>query len=103
MTVKDFENEIARGGPPPGSLAPLLRALWLERQGDWDAAHRIAQDVSGTDAARVHAYLHRKEGDSANARYWYHQAGDIKQPDSLEAEWRLLAKHLLLTSKAGAE
>ena len=46
--------------------APVAR-----REGDWDEAHRMAQDVGGTDGAWVHAYLHRKEGDLANARYWY--------------------------------
>jgi hypothetical protein len=35
-----------------------------DARGDWDGAHQIAQDVSGADAAWVHAYLHRKEGDS---------------------------------------
>ena len=98
MTVKEFEVEIASGGAPPKSLAPLLRALWFERQGNWEAAHRIAQDECGADAARVHAYLHRKEGDSGNASYWYRQAGDFDPQDSFEAEWHLLAEHLLPTS-----
>jgi len=99
MTVREFEVEISRGGPPPAGLAPLLRALWFERQGDWDAAHRITQDESGANAARVHGYLHRKEGDSGNARYWYSQAGGSRPPESFEAEWRLLAELLLQTSK----
>jgi hypothetical protein len=95
MTFKEYEAAVSRGGPPPEELAPLLRALWLERQGDWDSAHRIAQDQDGPDAAQVHAYFHRKEGDSGNARYWYHRAGKSEPQASLDAEWRLLAEHLL--------
>jgi hypothetical protein len=43
----------------------------------------------------VHAYLHRKEGDSGNAAYWYRRA---KQPvcrDPLEKEWEAIAVALL--------
>ena len=31
-------------------------------------------DEHDRDAAWVHAYLHRVEGDDGNARYWYTQA-----------------------------
>ncbi len=51
------------------------RALWLDLNGDWDGAHRIVQQMSDTNAMWIHAYLHRKEPDLANARYWYHKAG----------------------------
>ena len=95
MTLEELEAAISAGGVPPEGLTPLLRALWFERRGDWDAAHRIAQDQEGTEAARVHAYLHRREGDSGNARYWYHRAGKSEPQASLDAEWRLLAEHLL--------
>ena len=95
MTLEDLDAAISRGDPPPDGLTPLLRALWFERQGDWDAAHRIAQDQHGAAAALVHAYLHRREGDSGNARYWYHRAGEAEPEDSLDAEWRLLAERLL--------
>jgi hypothetical protein len=50
---------------PPA--APLLRAFWLGLHGDWTAAHEIAQAHEGADAALVHAWLHRIEGDEANA------------------------------------
>src|SRR6478752_2991228 len=59
---------------PPG-VSPLLDALWFDARGQWDKAHALAQDIDGRDAALVHAYLHRKEGDLGNARYWYRQAG----------------------------
>ena len=52
-----------------------LRALWLDLNGDWDGAHRIVQQMSDINAMWIHAYLHRKEPDLDNARYWYHKAG----------------------------
>jgi hypothetical protein len=52
-----------------------LRALWYDLQGDWDAAHRIVQQLSDVQAMWIHAYLHRKEPDLSNARYWYRSAG----------------------------
>ncbi len=66
MTLDEFRQTLAAASAPP--LPPLLRALWHDAKGDWDEAHRIAQDVSGADGARVHAYLHRKEGDPLTMR-----------------------------------
>jgi hypothetical protein len=44
--------------------------------GDWEAAHAIVQRAEGERFADwIHAVLHRIEGDEANARYWYGQAG----------------------------
>ena len=45
--------------------------------------------------ALVHAYLHRKEPDPANARYWYNRAGRQPAAISLEQEWDALAAELL--------
>jgi hypothetical protein len=79
----------------PKNLSPLLQALWHDHQGDWQASHAIAQDVNTRDGAWVHAYLHRKEGDSANALYWYHRAGKEMPSSTLEKEWEDIAKTLL--------
>jgi hypothetical protein len=75
--------------------APLLRALWHEARGRWDEAHRIAQDVDTADGAWVHAYLHRREGDLGNARYWYRRADRPEATDALDAEWTRIAETLL--------
>jgi hypothetical protein len=72
---------------PATALSPPLAALWWAAKGDWDAAHKIVQDESGKEAAWVHAYLHRVEGDLGNAGYWYRQAGQPVAQDSLTAEW----------------
>jgi hypothetical protein len=43
----------------------------------------------------VHAYLHRKEGDAANAGYWYRRAGKPAATVSLAAEWEAIARGLV--------
>ena len=75
---------------PPSEISSELNALWLDKKRQWDAAHDLIQNLSGRGPARVHAYLHRKEGDIWNAKYWYSMAKD-KMPDiSLDEEWQLL-------------
>ncbi|WP_236025296.1 hypothetical protein [Arenibaculum pallidiluteum] len=62
-------------GQPPSSAPALLRAVWHGLHGEWDQAHEIAQEDETADGAWVHAWLHRIEGDAANAGYWYRRAG----------------------------
>ena len=74
--------ETLRQIPDPASLpSDHLRALWFDLHGDWDSAHTIVQGLNDVNAMWIHAYLHRKEPDVWNARYWYHQAG-ISEPDA---------------------
>ena len=80
---------------PATTLSPPLAALWWAAKGSWDQAHKIVQDENSRDAAWVHAYLHRVEGDLGNAGYWYRQAGRPAAKDSLEAEWERIATTLL--------
>lgn len=65
-----------------------LQALELERDGDWARAHRIVQEINTAEAAWIHAYLHRVEGDLDNAAYWYRRAGRPECRTSLETEWQ---------------
>lgn len=65
-----------------------IKALELEHSGDWDQAHQIVQDINTAEAAWLHAYLHRVEGDRGNAAYWYRQAGRPECHTSLEEEWQ---------------
>jgi hypothetical protein len=46
------------------------------------------------DAAWVHAYLHRVEGDLSNADYWYRRAGKPAASDALDAEWQRIVDAL---------
>ena len=69
-----FEEFIA--SPTPSvDVGPALLALWHDAHGDWTKAHELSQQDEGASGSWVHAYLHRKEGDLANARYWYARAG----------------------------
>jgi hypothetical protein len=80
---------------PPADLAPTLKALWWAAKGDWTKAHQIVQDEESADAAWVHAYLHRVEGDLGNAGYWYRRAGKPAAGDSLDGEWERIVSALL--------
>ena len=95
MTYSDFEKSLNESTPPT-SMPILLRALWHDAKGDWEAAHNIAQSKEGTQAYdRLHAYLHRVEGDNWNAKYWYRRAGATMPKESLKEEWRSLVISLL--------
>ena len=96
MTVQQFVDSIATEAAPSSSLPDPLRALWYERKGDWERAHRIAQDSSGKKAAWVHAYLHRREGDLGNARYWYRRADHPESDQTFEQEWESMVAALLI-------
>ena len=94
MTLEAFVTSLEADVPSP-ALAKPLAALWWARRGDWAAAHAIAQDEAGADAAWVHAYLHRAEGDAGNAAYWYRRAGRPVAAGPLPAEWDAIATALL--------
>ena len=86
MTPKDFRRSLTEAVPPKALTEPLL-ALWWDARGDWDRAHEAAQAGDDADSAWVHAYLHRKEGDLANAGYWYCRAGRPAARGALPEEW----------------
>lgn len=57
------------------ALDALERANFTPGPG-WDVAHDICQAHEGEKLFdRIHALIHRIEGDAANAGYWYRQAG----------------------------
>ena len=94
MTLQAFEESL-RGEQPPAGLGPALEALWREAKGDWHAAHALAQAEDDATGAWVHAYLHRVEGDLANAGYWYRRAGRPVCKAPLREEWSAIAQALL--------
>jgi hypothetical protein len=95
MTFRDFQLSVQVQGEPPVGTSEPLQALWHDARGDWDRAHKIAQDVANQDGSWVHAYLHRKEGDIGNARYWYSRASRPQFEGTLEAEWEKITRELL--------
>ena len=80
---------------PPRALSAPLQALWWAKHGDWDKAHRLVQDETSREAAWVHAYLHRVEGNLGNAGYWYRQARQPVSAAPLDAEWTAIVEGLL--------
>jgi hypothetical protein len=94
MDSPTFQASLAQDAPPEGLSQPV-QALWWDAKGDWGKAHECAQADPGPVASAVHAYLHRKEPDLANARYWYNRAGRSPESGSLEAEWNALVRELL--------
>lgn len=94
VTLDAFRGSLTSPHPPAG-LGKPLEALWHAARGDWDQAHRIVMSAKSRDAAWVHAYLHRQEGDRDNARYWYRQAKQPEFTGPLEDEWGAIAGALL--------
>jgi hypothetical protein len=96
MTIAEFKESLSKQSPPSG-ISGYLNALWHDAKGNWEKAHQIIQDIEDKNAAWIHAYLHRKEGDIWNADYWYNRAGK-KRPDvSLEQEWQSISEEFLFT------
>lgn len=71
-----------------------IQALEAEQSGDWAKAHALVQDMVTAEAAWVHAYLHRVEGDESNAAYWYNRAVQPVCSTSLATEWQALYDEL---------
>ena len=92
--MSDFRASLSSTAPAP-SLEPPLAALWWAAKGEWNKAHEIVMDEGSRDAAWVHAYLHRVEGDLGNARYWYRQAGRSPATGALDAEWEEMVRALI--------
>ena len=91
MDYESFIKSIS-AEEPPAELSPYLNALWYDAKERWEMSHNIAQDINDRNGSWIHAYLHRKEGDSANAGYWYNKAGKAFPLVSLKEEWTLMVK-----------
>jgi len=78
--------------------AAILEALLaLKKDGiglgaAWDHAHELAQTHEGQPAFdRLHAFLHRIEGDDMNAAYWYRRASE----PGYDGDWASECAHLI--------
>jgi hypothetical protein len=94
MNLQEFRDSL-KGDEPPRELSVAIAGLWWDAKGDWTRAHESAQQDAGPAGAWVHAYLHRKEGDAANAGYWYERAGKSPAQTSLDEEWVEISRALL--------
>jgi hypothetical protein len=91
MNLQEFPESVSKDQPPSEAMS----GLWWDAKGDWTRAHESAQRDEGPAGARVHAYLHRKEGDSSNAAYWYQRAGKSQCRGSLQEDRAAIAEALL--------
>jgi hypothetical protein len=94
MTPLGFQRSLSKSEPPAG-LPPALVALWWAGKDDWNKAHKLVMSEDGAECAWVHAYLHRREGDLDNARYWYRQARHPAASGELADEWAAIVAALL--------
>jgi hypothetical protein len=93
LTQDDFLDSLEVNKIPAG-ISKALEGLWYDAKGNWEAAHEAVQSEDTLDCAWVHAYLHRKEGDKDNARYWYSQANRPLSQESLNEEWSTIVESL---------
>ncbi len=90
MDFTQFSNSL-NDTKPPEKVSIFLKALWYDANGNWQNAHEIAQMDEGNPLYdRIHAYLHRKEGDIFNAKYWYRRINLAFPAITLEQEWKEL-------------
>ncbi|MBX2823559.1 MAG: hypothetical protein KTR33_02440 [Gammaproteobacteria bacterium] len=94
MTLESFLACVEQQNMPDG-LSLELQSLWADATGDWHRAHDLCQQEGTRSGDRIHAYLHRKEGDSGNASYWYYRSGEPMPTGSLEEEWTELVQRFL--------
>ena len=75
---------------PSAAWTTELQALWYDKQENWNMAHELVDQLNNPKSAEIHAYLHRKEGDTWNAKYWYNRAGQNFPNLTLDEEWQQL-------------
>ncbi|PJJ83226.1 hypothetical protein [Mucilaginibacter auburnensis] len=93
-TFAEFKASLDQANPPHNLTAPL-KSLWYDGKGDWNRAHAEVDHLNNKAAQRVHAYLHRKEGDIWNADYWYSRTKATRPDIPLDEEWEQLVQQLL--------
>ena len=93
-TPTEFKASL-KAAEPNNGLSAQLKSLWYDAKGDLDLAHRQVDQLGDRESAWVHAYLHRKEGDTGNADYWYRTAGKVRPDITLAQEWETLVLHFL--------
>jgi hypothetical protein len=67
-----------------------LAGLWLYHD-FLDESHRISQSLHGREGSYWHGIMHRREGDYANAKYWFRRVGAHPIHEALVLSARALA------------
>ncbi len=94
MNLLLFKESLS-ANKPPEPISVYIQALWYDAKNEWAKAHELIQGIEDDKAAWIHAYLHRKEGDIANADYWYKNAGKKRPLVSIENEWEEIVSALV--------
>jgi len=94
-TYTEFQQTLTVATPPE-EWPEALTAIWYDAKGDWDKAHEIGQDIRSDLGSWIHGYLHIKEGDEPNARYWYHRAKRKYPNHGLEEEQKAILDYILV-------
>jgi len=95
INYKTFLTLVQKTDHPPVNWSDELCSLWWEAKGNWDKAHNCIDTLETPVANRIHAYLHRKEGDDWNAGYWYGMANQLMPTTSLEEEFIQIVNDIL--------
>ena len=94
MQFETFQQTLKEDAPP-GDVTVQLTAMWYDARGNWNKAHSMVDNLNDSTSCWVHAYLHRKEGDTGNADYWYRKAGKKRAEITLQEEWEIIVQALL--------
>lgn len=94
MTSHEFAESL-KSDQPPANLSVPLTALWWDAKENWTRAHDLVNDLETRDGMAVHAYLHRKSGETSNSEYWYRQLSQPFSHQPFEEEWQALVEELL--------
>ena len=94
ISIEDFEKSLVHK-TPPDYWSSSLKCLWYDAKNDWNSAHNIAQDLHTEIGSWLHAYLHRKDGDEWNAKYWYKMAHRPYPKSTLHEEFVVILMHIL--------
>ena len=95
MQRTDFDQSLQAQDQPPAALSRPATALWWVCKRNWEKAHNLIDSAPGSDEAWVHAFLHRMEGDQANADYWYRRAGRERPNITIGKELEQLLRHFV--------
>ena len=68
-----------------------LAGLWLYAD-DLDRSHRISQGLHDREGSYWHGIMHRREGDYANAKYWFRRVGSHPIHEPLGGRARSFAR-----------
>ena len=79
---------------PPSSLTQIELAIWHVVNNNWENAHNLAQKIDNEIGSWIHAHIHRIEGDTSNANYWYSKANREYPKSTLQEEVNQIIQYI---------